>query len=103
MSPIITDKHLSDLDSHQYETDLLALLNSYRNAVSFPEEALGHTRIIQHAIHLMPGSKLSYNPSYRVPHSCRVLLDTAVQGMLDQNIIEPACSPHNAPLLFIPK
>ncbi|KAK8371737.1 hypothetical protein O3P69_016252, partial [Scylla paramamosain] len=32
-----------------------------------------------HTIHLTSGSKPSYIPSYRVPHSCRVLLDEAVQ------------------------
>ena len=38
-----------------------------------------------------------------MPHSRQVLLKIAVQGMLDQAIIEPSCSPHNAPLLLIPK
>ncbi len=56
-----------------------------------------------HTIHLTPGSKPSYTPSYRVPHSRRVLLDEAVQGMLLQNVVQPSCSPHNAYLLLVPK
>ena len=52
---------------------------------------------------MVPGSTPSYTPNYRVLHRRRELLGTAVQGMLDQEIIEPACSPHNAPLLLIPK
>ena len=103
MSPIITEIHLSDLDFLEYETDLLALLNSCRNAVSLHKEALGHTSITQYAIHLTTVSKSSYTPSYRVPHSRRVRLETAVQGMLDHDIIDAACSSHNAPLSLIPK
>ena len=56
----ITEKHLSDLNSPHYETDLLALLNSYKNVVSLQKEALGHISIIQHAIHLILGSKPYY-------------------------------------------
>ncbi len=63
----------------------------------------GPHSIITHAIHLTPGSKPSYTPCYRVPHSRYVLLDEAVQGMLLQDVVEPACSPHNAPLLLVPK
>ena len=45
-----------------------------------------------------------FNPlSCRVPHTCRILLDDTVQGMLNQDVIEPACSPHNALLLPVPK
>ena len=70
--------------------------------VSLPDESLGHTSVIQHAIHLSPESKPSYTPRYRVLHSLRVLFKTAVQGMLDQDIIEQACAPHNAPLILTP-
>ncbi len=38
-----------------------------------------------------------------MPHSRRVLLDEAVRGMLLQDVVEPACSLHNAPLLLVPK
>ena len=86
MSSLITEKHLSDLDFPQTEQDLLVLLNSYRNAVSLPDEALGHTSVIQHAIHLTPESKPTYTLSYRVPQSRRVLLKDAVHGMLDHDI-----------------
>ena len=83
MSPLITEKHPSDLDFPEYQYNLLALLNSFRNGVSLPDEALVHTSVIRHAIHLTPRSKPSYSPSYRMPHSRRVLLKTAVKGMLN--------------------
>ena len=101
--PLITKEHITRLDFPEFECELLALLNSFRNVTSLPGEALGHTSIIKHEIHLQPGSAPSYIPSYRVPHSRRVILEEQVQGMLNQDIVEPANSPHNAPLLLIPK
>ncbi len=68
-----------------------------------PPAIILRTDVITHAIHLMPGSRPSYTPSYRVRHSRRVLFDEAVRGMLLQDVVEPACSPHNAPLLLVPK
>ncbi len=68
-----------------------------------PPAIILRTDVITHAIHLMPGSRPSYTPSYRVPHSRRVLFDEAVRGMLLQDVVELACSPHNAPLLLVPK
>ncbi len=37
-----------------------------------------------------------------MPNSCRVLLDEAAQGILLEDVVEPACS-HNAPLLLVLK
>ena len=79
MSPTITNKHLSDLDFPEHETDLLALLNHFRNAVSLPGEVLGHTQVLKNSIHLMPGSIPSYVRNYRTPHNKLVLLDTGVK------------------------
>ncbi len=100
--PPITKDHISLLHFPESQQELLALLNSFRNVVSLPGEPLGYIDVITHAIHLMPGSRPSYTLSYRVPHSRR-FLDEAVRGMLLQDVAEPACSPHNAPLLFVPK
>ena len=88
MSPTNTNEQLSDLGFPGHETDLLALLNHFRNAASLPGEVLGHTKVLQHAIHLMPRSTPSYIRNYLIPHSKRVLLETAAQGMLDQEIVD---------------
>lgn len=103
VTPPIVQDHLSQLDFCDSLPDLLALLNDYRSVVSLPGETLGFTDVIKHSIQLTPGAAPNFIPSYRIPHSRRVLLDDAVQEMLATDIIEPSCSPHNAPLLLVPK
>ena len=99
----LLDHHIGHVDFPEKKQDLLALLNSFRQCVSLPGEPLGHTSIIQHSIHLIPDSKPTYVPAYRVPVSRRTKVDDAVRDMLDQGIVEPAASPFNAPLLLVPK
>lgn len=101
--PPIHEDHLPSLAFPEAKNELLGLLNSFRAAVSLPGEPLGHTSTVTHAIHLTPGAKPSYIPSYRIPHSRRILLEEAVSELLKDGVIEPACSPHNAPLLLVPK
>ena len=61
--PLITKDHLSNLDIPDHDRDLLTLLNFFSEMLSLPGEALGHTSVIQHAIHLTHGSKSSCTPS----------------------------------------
>ena len=102
LSPILAP-HLGEIDFPESEMALLSLLNASRSCVSLPGEPLGKTDAVRHAIHLTPGSTPTYVPAYRIPHSRRTKVDDAVRTMLDQDIIEPAASPFNAPLLLIPK
>ena len=101
-SPIL-DHHVGDVDFPEEQHELLALLNHFRQCVSLPGEALGHTDVIRHAIHLIPDATPAYVPAYRVPVSRRSKVDDAVRDMLEKDVIEPAASPFNAPLLLVPK
>ncbi|XP_045135000.1 uncharacterized protein LOC123518313 isoform X1 [Portunus trituberculatus] len=71
--------------------------------VSLPGEPLGKTDAVQHSIHLTPGLTPTYVPAYRIPHSRRAMVDDAVRAMLQDDVIEPAASPFNAPLFLFPK
>ena len=102
LSPLL-DHHIGDIDFPEAKTDLLALLDAYRSCVSLPGERLGKTEAVRHAIHLIPGSTPTYVPAYRIPHSRRTLVDEAVRTMIEDDIVEPAASPFNAPLLLVPK
>ena len=101
-SPLL-DHHVGDVDFPEAKPDLLALLSSYRSCVSLPGEPLGKTEAVRHSIHLTPGATPTYVPAYRIPHSRRTLVDEAVKAMIDDDIVEPAASPFNAPLLLVPK
>ena len=101
--PPILDHHVGDVDFPERKQDLLSLLTSYRQCVSLPDEPLGHTDVIKHSIHLLPDSKPTYVPAYRIPVSRRTRVEDAVRDMLAQDIVEPAASSFNAPLLLVPK
>ena len=102
-TPPILAHHLGQIDFPAAETELLSLLNAYRSCVSLPGEPLGKTDAVRHAIHLTPGSTPTYVPAYRIPHSRRTKVDEAVRSMLQDDVIEPAASPFNAPLFLVPK
>ncbi len=40
---------------------------------------------------------------YRLPHSQKAAVDTMVQDMLDQGMIQNSCSPWNSNLFLVPK
>ena len=101
--PSICDQHVGDVDFPERKHELLSLLNHFRQCVSLPGEPLGHTDVIQHAIHLIPDATPAYVPAYRIPVSRRTKVDDAVRDMLAQDVVEPAASPFNAPLLLVPK
>ena len=101
-SPIL-DQHIGNIDFPEAKPELLALLSTFRSCVSLPGEPLGKTEAVRHSIHLTPGSAPTYVPAYRIPHSRRTLVDEAVRAMIEEDIVEPASSPFNAPLLLVPK
>ena len=101
-SPLL-DHHLGHVDFPDAKQELLTLLSTFRSCVSLPGEPLGKTEVVRHSIHLTPGSKPPYVPAYRIPHSRRALVDDAVRTMIDDDVVEPAASPFNAPLLLVPK
>ena len=101
--PPLTDQHLGQTDFPHVKDELLSLLNAFRHCVSLHDEPLGRTSLVRHSIHLYPDSKPTYVPAYRIPHSRRTLVDAAVRDMIDNDVVEPAASPFNAPLLLVPK
>ena len=101
-SPIL-DHHLGHVDFPEAKSKLLDLLSTFRSCVSLPGEPLGKTEAVRHAINLIPDSAPTYVPAYRIPHSRRALVDEAVKAMINDDIVEPAASPFNAPLLLVPK
>ncbi|XP_045114700.1 uncharacterized protein LOC123506564 [Portunus trituberculatus] len=101
--PPILAHHLGEIDIPESKADLLSLLSPYRSCVSLPSEPLGKTDAVQHSIHLTSGSTPTYVPAYRIPHSRRAMVDDAVRAMLQDDVIEPAASPFNAPLFLVPK
>ncbi len=66
-------------------------------------EPLGVTTKVTHHIALQPGAKLSYVPSFRLPHSQRQVVQQKVDELLQEWVIQESQSPWNSPLFLVPK
>ncbi len=56
-----------------------------------------------HHVRLKPGAHPVYVAAYRLSHSQRAAVETMVQDMLDQGVIQNSRSPWNSILFLVPK
>ena len=97
------ETHVKVVDYPDERSRLNDLLLTHRPAIALPGEPLGVTDRVQHHIDLKPGTRPTYVPSYRLPHSQRKVADELVAGLLDDGIIQESHSPWNSPLFLVPK
>ena len=90
-------------DYPEGKTALLKLLAQHRPAVALPGEALGLTTRVAHSITLQPDAKPSYVPSYRLPHSQRLVVQQKVDELLAAGVIQESHSPWNSPMFLVGK
>jgi hypothetical protein len=45
----------------------------------------------------------SYVKNYRIPHHQKTIINSQVQDMIENDVVEPSRSPYNSPLLLVPK
>ena len=81
----------------------MELLHKYDDIVALRGDQLGATDIIKHHISVPPGTPPIYIPAYRVPHSQKEKIETEVEKLLKQEIIQESNTPWNFPLLAVPK
>ena len=72
---------------------LVDLLKDFDDVIALPGDDLGFTDLIEHSIPLIPGARPSFVPAYRIPHKQRAEVDTAVDEMIKQGVIESSNSP----------
>ncbi len=75
----------------------------YRHVIALPGESLGVMDPKAHHIRLKPGACPVNVAAYRLPHSQKAAVETMVQNMLDQGVIQNSRSPWNSPLFIVPK
>ena len=95
--------HVTVSDYPEAKPALLQLLAQHRQAVALSGEPLGVTSNVAHHIALQPGAQPSYVPSYRLPHSQRLLVQQKVDELLQEGVIQESHSPWNSPLFLVPK
>lgn len=89
---------------NQEETmSLKNILEKYNSIFYLNGDTLSNTNTISHRIQLLPGSRPANCKQYRLPLSQREEINKQIKQMLHDEIISPASSAFNAPLLLVPK
>jgi hypothetical protein len=81
-------------------TELSDLLNSFDDVFN---DKPGKTKVCYHNIELQPGTKPVKLPPYRIHPEKSQMIQTEIDYMLKQGIIEESSSPWAAPIVIIPK
>jgi len=84
---------------------LLAVLTKYSDCFARSPNDCGYSK--KYAVDLLFKDKNDtnprYAPPYRVNSSMAEQLDQKIDSMIQDNVIEPACSPYNSPILAVAK
>ena len=97
------ESQLNQVDFPEWKPRLVALLTKYSDIVALKGDTLGVTDKIKHHISVPQNTPPIYIPAYRVPQSQKQKIETEIEKMLDQNIIEESDTPWSFPLLCVPK
>ncbi|CAJ2662565.1 unnamed protein product [Trifolium pratense] len=84
------------------EPEIAILLHTYKDLFNTPS-ALPPSRSHNHTIPLIEGANPVKVKPYRYPHSQKEQIETMVQDMLQQGIIQPSTSPFSSPIVLVKK
>ena len=106
-SPVANSPTLSDIDlsesalSPEQQQELLALLCDYSDLFATNNGALGRTSVVKHTIHT-EGHPIR-QPVRRQPRALQDDIDTEVEQMLQNGVIQPSSSPWSSPVVMVKK
>ena len=89
-------------DDADASSELLNLLNQYREVCWLPGEPLGQYQHDKLKITLKTDEVIN-RPPYRIPHAYQDGLDQAISEMLKDKIIAPSKSSFNSPIIIVKK
>ena len=79
-----------------------ALVDKFHDIFSDSEDDLGHTTSIEHDIKLKSNDPIHIK-QFRIPFSQRQFIETKVNHLVKQKVLENSTSPYNTPIFAIPK
>ena len=97
------EEEVNKTDFPGNRSELLGILQEYRDTVAIKGDKLGRTNVLQHKILLTDDAKPFFIPNYRLPLSRRAAVEEIVKEMKEEGIMVPSKSPYNSPLLLVPK
>ena len=98
------------LIDHQIDSDLpeneqhklVDVLQEFPDVFAATSDQLGKTNLVEHEIDVQGANPIKCKP-YRVSHKEREIIDTQIQEMLENGIIEPSSSPWGFPVVLAKK
>ncbi len=102
LSPSV-ESFVKVVDYPELKSSLIQTLEEYRDVIALPGEPLGVTDKAEHHIRLKPNTKPVFINAYRLPHSQRDAVQSTVEDMLQQGVIQESFSLWNSPLFLVPK
>lgn len=84
------------------QKDFKQLISNYSDVFCLSEDALSTNNFYYQDIHVSDNIP-TYIPNYKQIHSQTEEIQTQVNKMLNENIVEHSVSPYNSPILLVPK
>jgi Retroviral aspartyl protease./Reverse transcriptase (RNA-dependent DNA polymerase). len=95
-------EHVGSNLSEQQRTQLLSVLNEFRDCFAEQMNELGKTNVTEMRIDLHDNVPVTFRP-YRLAHAERMVVRGIVQDLLDNGIIRNSQSPYASPILLVKK
>lgn len=86
----------------KYQNGLAKLCTEYADVFSLQDEKVTTTDIYEQKLTFSDDTPV-YTPNYRIPHAHRPIVESEIEKLIKDGIVEPTCSPYNSPLLLVPK
>ena len=96
------DVNLESADLTEDQRDQLQnLLSEFSDVFSTPEGSLGRTNVVKHFIHIE--GRPTRQPSRRLPEVLKPVVNSEVDKMLSQGVIQQSSSPWSSPIVMVQK
>lgn len=86
----------------QYSNNLLDLVGEFPDIFSLPDDKMSVNNFYTQKLRMSDDSP-SYVKNYRTPHTSRAEIQSQVNRLIDNDLIEPCASAYNSPLILVPK
>lgn len=98
ISQVIRTEHLNQ----EEKNEILTLCRKYKEIFYNEKSDLTFTNAVKHQIRTTDEAPV-YVKSYRHPHAMKAEIQSQIQKLLDNKIIQPSISPYSAPVWIVPK
>jgi hypothetical protein len=98
---LISELNLSLVPSYARQT-IETICTDFNHIFALSSDHLSTNNFYKQEIRLSDNIPVHIK-NYRIPHNQKTVINTQVNDMLQQNVIEPSISPYNSPTLLVPK